>query len=66
MKISANTQYVIRKYTKNKKYIPESGILKISFQDNIALITTLQDEFNRTKDNLIKKAIDELRDKRFI
>ena len=65
MKISADTQYVIRKYIKDKKYIIDSVTLKISFKNTVDIIVLLQREFNRTKDKGIKKAIDELRDNRF-
>jgi len=65
MKISADTQNTIRKYIRDKKYISQSGILKVSFQDKVILIIMLQDEFNRTKDLKIRRAINELKDKRF-
>lgn len=65
MEISIDTQKTIQKYIKNKKYISDTGTLKVSFQDTIALIMMLQDEYNRTKDPKIRKAINEIDDERF-
>jgi len=65
MDISVDTQNTIRKYIKNKKYISDTGTLKVSFQDTVALIMMLQDEYNRTKDPKIRKAINEIDDERF-
>ena len=65
MDISVDTQNTIRKYIKNKKYISDTGTLKVSLQDTVALIVMLQDEYNRTKDPKIRKAINEIDDERF-
>jgi len=65
MDISVDTQNTIRKYIKNKKYISDTGTLKVSLQDTVALIMMLQDEYNRTKDPKIRKAINEIDDERF-
>jgi len=65
MDITTETQNVIHKYIKDKKYITETGTLKVSFQDVVVLIVVLQDEYNRTKDPKIRTAIAELDYKRF-
>jgi hypothetical protein len=63
--LSSNTQYIIRKYIKNNKYSIILKTFKISFTDTIDIIILLQEEYTKTTDENIKKAIDELRKERF-
>jgi len=62
MKISSETQSIIKKYY--NRFISPSGELISSHQDTVLIILTLQDEYQRNKDPLFKKAIEELRGNR--
>jgi hypothetical protein len=67
IKIPLNTQEVIRRNSKNKKYISDSNTLKVSFDDILNIITNLKDELKQTKDKekqvQIQKALEELNNK---
>lgn len=65
MKITTDTQKVIQRYIKDKKYISDSNTLKVSFQDMVVLIYQLQDEYKKNRDPKILQAIKELEDERF-
>ena len=60
IKISKNTQEVIQKYIKDKKYIKNSNTLKISFDDQVEIATKLWDAYKETKDKKIQQALKEL------
>jgi hypothetical protein len=64
IKISKNTQEVIGKHIKDKKYVDKSNTLKVSFDNILSLLNRLNDELKSCEDKeerlKIKKAIDEL------
>ena len=64
IKISKNTQEVIGKHIKDKKYVDKSNTLKVFFDDMLTLLNRLNDELKSCEDKeerlKIKKAIDEL------
>lgn len=64
IKISNNTQEVLGKHIKDKKYVDKSNTLKVSFDNILSLLNRLNDELKSCEDKeerlKIKKAIDEL------
>lgn len=59
--IPKNTLYTIGKYTKDKKYVTNSSILKVSFEDLLKIRIDLEKELSKNPSNIeLKKAINEL------
>lgn len=64
MKISNETFNILAKRLKCRKRVLHDNILDLSIQELVMLILALEDEFSRTHDYDLKKAIDELIEKK--
>jgi predicted DNA-binding protein len=64
MKISNETFNILAKRLKCRKRILHDNTLDLSIQELVMLIMALEDEFSRTHDYYLKKAIDELIEKK--
>lgn len=60
MKISNETFNILAKRLKCRKRVLHDNTLDLSIQELVMLILVLEDEFSRTHDHNLKKAIDEL------
>jgi hypothetical protein len=64
MKISNETFNILAKRLKCRKRVLHDNTLDLSIQELVMLILALEDEFSRTHDYYLKKAIDELIEKK--
>jgi len=65
MYITSETQKIIQKYIKCKKYKIHLGRLEMSLQDLTMVILILQDRYHATKNEELKHAINELSECRY-